>query len=95
VISSTKIDKNKQQIMQTIRELLPTFEKLLTDLCNFPHGDEQNELWAKRNKRIEKCYHWWIQVEMHVGRLHDDLIGDVIDRYYRTLEVFFILIDII
>lgn len=91
VISATKIDKSKQQIMQTIRDLLPSYEKLLTDVCPFPHGEEQNEVWIRRNKRIEKCYHWWIQVEMHEGRFQDDLIGDVIDRYYRTLEVFFYL----
>jgi hypothetical protein len=89
IMSAPLLSAEKEELMKKIREILPIFEHLVTEICNFPNGDEQNRSWVNRLKMVEKCYHWYVQVEMIHGKLPNDGIGDAIDRYYKTIEILY------
>ena len=87
--STTLITSNQERILKLIRIWLPRYERLVTNVCQFPVGSRDTPLQMERVERVELVYDWWVYVEMFPARYQDDGIGDIIDRHYRILEILY------
>ncbi|KAJ3322235.1 Tetratricopeptide repeat protein 7A [Boothiomyces sp. JEL0866] len=89
IYKRSQLGAGKEACIKQIKAYLPTYEKLVTSLCPFPKGENQDAITIARHKRVLKAYDWYVHIEMCQAHLYDNGIGDVVDKQYKLLEILY------
>ncbi|KAJ3272125.1 Tetratricopeptide repeat protein 7A [Terramyces sp. JEL0728] len=79
----------KDAHIKQIKSWLPLYERLVTSLCPFPKGENQDAVSIARHKRVLIAFDWYVHIEMCQAHLYDNGIGDVVDKQYKLLEMLY------
>ncbi|KAJ3306677.1 hypothetical protein HDV03_004307 [Kappamyces sp. JEL0829] len=85
----SRISTANEAAVKHIRQWLPVFEKVATQIYPFPQGENETDFLAARHRRVLRSYDWWVQIYMIAGKYNDDGPGDLIERHYKILEILY------